>query len=388
MAGAPSPSGRTAGPDVKTYHNKDESMEKYLIPMVPGPVSVPREILEAGMVNFGSADLEADYVSLYLETERLLRQIMRTENRVVVQTGEGMLGLWTALKSTLRPGDRVLVLSTGLFGEGFADMARAIGCEARLVAFGDDETLRDFDAIERAVREFRPKMITMVQNETPSGTMNPVREVGELKRAYGVPLLCVDMVSGVGGTDVRTDEWGVDLALGGSQKCLSAPASMTFLAVSEAAWEAAREVNYAGYEALLPFRTATETGYFPYTPYWQGTAQLKRACELIVEEGVENCVARHERMARYCRERVLAMDLRLFPAEGAVCSPTVTAVRVPEYTTWERLDADLRTQGMVVGGNYGRLAGRVFRIGHMGSQANMNLLKEAMDILETVVHDV
>ena len=298
-------------------------MEKYLIPMVPGPVSVPREILNAGALDFGSADLEPEYVSLYLETERLLQEIMRTRSRVVIQTGEGMLGLWTAMKSTLRAGDRVLALSTGLFGEGFADMARSIGCETRLEAFGDDETLRDFERVERAVREFRPKMITMVQNETPSGTMNPVREVG-----------------------------------------------------------------YEGYEALAPFRTAAETGYFPYTPYWQGTAQLKRACELVVEEGVENCVARHERMARYCRERVREMDLELFPAEGAAPSPTVTAVKVPAYTTWERLDRDLRTQGMAVGGNYGRLAGRVFRLGHMGSQANMNLLKEAMDILETVVHDI
>ena len=376
------------GPEGVFHLYIEESMEKYVIPMVPGPVSVPREILSAGARDFGSADLEPEYVELYLETERLLRRVMRTENRVAVQTGEGMLGLWAAMKSTLAAGDRVLALSTGLFGDGFADMARAIGCETRLLSFGDDETLRDFDAVERAIREFRPKMITMVQNETPSGTMNSVAEVGELKRAYGVPLLCVDVVSGVGGTDVRVDEWGVDLALGGSQKCLSMPPSMSFVAVSEAAWEAARERRYEGYEALLPFADATERGEFPYTPYWQGTAQLKRACELVLEEGLENCAARHERMARYCRERVREMDLELFPAEGAVCSPTVTAVKVPAHTTWERLDADLRVQGLAVGGNYGRLAGKVFRIGHMGTQANMNLLKEAMDILETVAHDI
>lgn len=363
-------------------------MERYLIPLVPGPVNVPREILNMAAQNFGSADLEPEYVSLYLETESLLQKIMRTKNRIVIQTGEGMLGLWTALKSTLVAGDRVLVLSTGLFGEGFADMAKAIGCEVRLMAFEYNETLCDFETIEREIREFSPKMITMVQNETPSGTMNPVQEVGDLKEKYGVPLLCVDVVSGVGGSDVRIDDWHVDLALGGSQKCLSAPANMSFLSVSDAAWEIVKEVKYAGYEALLPFLSATETGYFPYTPYWQGTAQLKKACELIMEEGLENCIARHERMARYCRERIQGMDLRLYPAEEAVCSPTVTAVRVPDYTTWERLDNDLRVQGMVVGGNYGRLAGHVFRIGHMGSQANINLLKEAMDILETVVHDI
>ena len=299
-----------------------------------------------------------------------------------------MLVLWTALKSTLKPGDRVLVLSTGLFGEGFGDMTKALGCEIRVLDFGYDETIHDFDVVEKAIVEFKPKMITMVQNETPSGTTNPVKEIGDLKVKYGVPLLCVDIVSGLGGTPIHVDDWHVDFALGGSQKCLSAPANMSFLSVSEEAWKIVEEVNYAGYEALLPFRNVTETGYFPYTPYWQGTAQLHKACELIFEEGLESCIARHEKVAIYCRERIKEMGLKIYPVKGAVCSPTVTAVYVPEHMTWERLDSELRVQGMVVGGNYGKLAGKVFRIGHMGSQANINLIKEAMDILETVVHDI
>ena len=363
-------------------------MEKYLIPLVPGPVAVPQEILKVAARNFGSADCEPEYAALYRDTEGLLQKMMKTRERVVIQTGEGMLVLWTALKSTLKPGDRVLVLSTGLFGEGFGDMAKAIGCEVMTLDFGYDRTFHDFDAIEKAIVEFKPKMITMVQNETPSGTTNPVQEIGDLKVKHGVPLLCVDIVSGLGGTPVDVDAWHVDLALGGSQKCLSAPANMSFLSVSEGAWNIVKEVNYAGYEALLPFLTAPETGYFPYTPYWQGTAQLHKACELIFEEGLDSCIARHEKVAAYCRERIKDMGLKLYPAEDAVCSPTVTAVYVPEHMTWERLDSELRVQGMVVGGNYGKLAGKVFRIGHMGSQANINLIKEAMDILETVVHDI
>ena len=98
-------------------------MEKYLIPLVPGPVAVPQEILKVAATNFGSADFEPEYLALYKDTEKLLQKMMETRNRVVIQTGEGMLVLWTALKSTLKPGDRVLVLSTGLFGEGFGDMA-------------------------------------------------------------------------------------------------------------------------------------------------------------------------------------------------------------------------------------------------------------------------
>ncbi|HIX02555.1 MAG TPA: alanine--glyoxylate aminotransferase family protein [Candidatus Odoribacter faecigallinarum] len=361
-------------------------MKTYKIPMVPGPTSVSHEVLEAGMVNFGSADLERDYVDLYVETGKMLGKIMQTEHTVVIQTGEGMLALWGALKSSLRAGDRVLVLSTGLFGYGMGEMAESLGCKVRIVEFGFDETLHDYALIEAAIRDFQPKMITMVQNETPSGTMNPVEEVGRLKEKYGVPLLYVDAVSGIGGSVVKADEWHVDFCLGGSQKCLSAPASMAFLSVSPRAWEIIGEVGYAGYDALLPYRTAVEQSYFPYTPYWQGTAQLHRACRLLLEEGLEKVIARHEKVAEYCRKRVQEMGLRLYPAAGAVPSPTVTAVYVPEGMTWADLDARLRDRGVVMGGNYGCLAGKVFRIGHMGTQANLNLVKEALDVLEETLH--
>ena len=188
-------------------------MEKYLIPLVPGPVAVPQEILKVAARNFGSADCEPEYAALYRETEGLLQKMMKTRERVVIQTGEGMLVLWTALKSTLKPGDRVLVLSTGLFGEGFGDMAKAIGCEVMTLDFGYDRTFHDFDTIEKAIVEFKPKMITMVQNETPSGTTNPVQEIGDLKVKHGVPLLCVDIVSGLGGTPVDVDAWHVEICL-------------------------------------------------------------------------------------------------------------------------------------------------------------------------------
>ena len=360
-------------------------MKTYQIPMVPGPTSVSHEVLEAGMKNYGSADIEKDYVELYADTARMLGEIMQTKNQVVIQTGEGMLALWSALKSCLLPGDKVLALSTGLFGYGMGQMAESIGCEVRTMGFGFDETFTDFDLIEKAIREFQPKMITMVQNETPSGTMNPVEEIGLLKEKYGVPLLYVDAVSGIGGSVVKTDDWHIDLCLGGSQKCLSAPASMSFLSVSPKAWEIIEKVQYVGYDALLPFHTAVEDAYFPYTPYWQGTAQLHKACELLLEEGLERVIERHEKVAEYCRERIEEMGLRLYPVADAVPSPTVTAVYVPENMTWEEVDARLRDRGVVMGGNYGCLAGEVFRIGHMGSQANLNLVKEALDVLEEIV---
>ena len=362
-------------------------MKKYLIPLVPGPVSVPAEVLGEATVAYGSGLLEPEYLAIYKECESMLQTLMGTRSRIVIQTGEGMLALWTALKSTLKPGDNVLVISTGLFGEGFAAMAESIGCRPRIIAHEFDETVRDFERVERAIIEFRPKMITLVHCETPSGTLNPVKEIGELKTRHGVPLLCVDMISSIGGIPVEVDAWGVDLALGASQKCLSAPASTSFLAVSEEAWRHVQSVAYAGYEALLPFREALDAGDFPYTPYWQGLAQLTRACKLIMQEGMENCFARHRSVARYCRDRLEQMNIKLFPAPGATCSPTVTAARVPGHISWEQLDARLRARGVVLGNNFGPLAGKVFRVGHMGTQARLETVTAAMDILETALRE-
>lgn len=360
-------------------------MEKYRIPLVPGPVSVPQEILETAVFDYGSADLEKEYVSLYVSTEKALQKIMHTRNRIVIQTGEGMLALWGALKSTLLPGDKVLALATGLFGYGIGEMAESIGCEVRTLGFGFDESVDDFELVEKAIREFAPKMITLVQNETPSGTENPVEKIGQLKEKYGVPLLYVDAVSGIGGSVVEVDKWQVDLCLGASQKCLSAPANMAFLSVSEKAWEIIGEVGYVGYEALWPFRMAVKNRYFPYTPYWQGMAQLHKACELILSEGLAKVIARHRKVAEYCRKRALSMGLKLYPKTGALLSSTVTALYVPAGLSWKKFDGLLRQEGVVVGGNYGCLAGEVFRIGHMGSQADEALVKEGMDIMEEML---
>jgi aspartate aminotransferase-like enzyme len=356
-------------------------MKTYPIPMIPGPVRVPPEVRKVYEMDFGSGDLEPEFLEMYNRTEAALQQIFATQNKVVIQTGEGMLALWTALKSCLKPGDRVLSLATGVFGYGFGEMAAQVGAEVKTVGFEYDETLTRWDEVEQAVREFRPKMITAIHCETPSGTLNPMAELGEIKRRLGVPLLVVDVVASLGGAPVLVDEWGIDLALGGSQKALSVPPSMSFLTVSPAAWEIIGEVNYAGYEALEPFRTAQQNFYFPYTPYWHGVAALNAGAELLLREGMENVFVRHERAAQACREGVTHLGLEIYPRPGAVSSPTVTAVKVPAGISWSELDRRFRAKGLAVGGSYGPLADKVFRLGHMGSQADLNLVEQAIKVI-------
>jgi aspartate aminotransferase-like enzyme len=359
----------------------EDTMKHYPIPMVPGPVSVPEVVLQQYQYNYGSGDLEPEFLELYNHTEENLQRIFATKNRVAIQSGEGMLALWGALKSCLQPGDPVLAVATGVFGYGIGDMAKSIGAVVRTIGLPYNKTIYDLDEIEKAIIEHKPKMITAVHCETPSGTLNPLAALGELKRKYEVPLFYVDMVASLGGTPVLTDEWTIDLALGGTQKCLSAPPGMAFVAISEPAWEVIAQVGYAGYDALLPFQEAQANFYFPYTPYWHGLAALCAATELLLSEGLENSYARHQAAASACRNGLEELGLTLYPAKDAIPSPTVTAVNVPDGMTWGELDGRFRQLGLAAGGSYGPLSGKVFRLGHMGAQANLPLVQRALEVI-------
>ena len=360
-------------------------MRIYPIPMVPGPVKVAREVLEVYQINYGSADMESEFLELYNHTEANLKTILSTRNQVVIQSGEGMLALWSALKSCLVPGDRVLSIASGVFGDGIGDMAASIGAEVRKISLAYNETISDMEEIKKTVDSFKPKMITVVHCETPSGTLNPIAELGRVKKELGVPLLYVDAVSSIGGAPVLTDEWNIDLCLGGSQKCLSSLPDMAFLSVSETAWDVINHVDYAGYSALKPFRTAQAEHYFPCTPSWHGVAGLNAGAELILKEGLSNSFTRHEEAAQLCRGKIREMGLTLFAAPDAIPAPTITAVNVPQGISWPEFDAKLRHEGLVVAGSYGPMANKVFRLGHMGTQADKDLVAQALDVIKKVL---
>ena len=355
-------------------------MLTYEIPLVPGPTSVPQPVREAYFCDVGSGDLEEECFRLYAGLQEKLQQILKTRNRMAVMTGEGMLALWAALKSCLRPGDRVLSVATGPFGYGIAEMAKGLEARVKLVGFGEDE-VADPEAVARVIATYRPRMLTLVHCETPAGTLNPVAEIAAAARRYGVELIYADAVASAGGAPLDVDGWGIDLALVGSQKCLSALPDLAIVTISEGAWATIESRNYAGYDALKPWRRVVEEKLFPYTPSWHALMALDRACGLVLEEGLDAVIRRHDEAARLCRERAQEMGLKLFPRQEAFCSPTVTALRVPEGLPWHDLDRRLRARGMAVGGSWEKLAGKVFRIGHMGHQARPELVARGMDVL-------
>eukprot|EP01089_Gocevia_fonbrunei_P012985 TRINITY_DN320_c0_g1_i1.p1 TRINITY_DN320_c0_g1~~TRINITY_DN320_c0_g1_i1.p1 ORF type:complete len:381 (+),score=51.76 TRINITY_DN320_c0_g1_i1:135-1277(+) len=369
------------------------------IALIPGPTSVPKHILSAFAIDLGSSDLEPTFFEEYHNAQKKLATLLHTpsssnsaisaENEIIIQSGEGMLALWSALKSCVGKGDRVLAIANGLFGAGIAEMAEQIGAEVKTISFEWDtvpHTTEDFEKIRTAAKEFQPVLITAVHCETPSGTLTPLEEIGKISKEVGA-LLYVDFVASGLGTQVEVSKWSIDLGLLGSQKVLSIPPCLSIVTVSEQAWARIEQVKYSGYDALLPWKDAVKKLYLPYTFFWQGLRALQLSLDDFLREGEQAFLQRHEQSAVYVRDRITKMGLTLYCKDIAHASPTVTAVYVPEGWTWQELDKCLRSYAVTVGGNYGPLKEKVFRIGHMGSQANLSLLTTGMDLLEKVLQE-
>lgn len=359
-------------------------MRTYKIGLIPGPVSVPAEVRKAWEIDYASSDLEDEFFELYRENQELTRKILHTQNDVVITSGEAMSILWAGLKCTLKPGEKLLAISSGLFGEGFADMARAFGAESEICAFGYDE-IPEPQKVYDHVKRYRPKVLTAVHCETPSGTLTTnLAEIGNIAHEFNA-LFVVDFVSSAGGAPLNVDACKIDIGLLGSQKVLSSTPSISISTISPRAWDIISDVNYAGYEAYTSWREVPAKKYMPYTHDWQAMKALNVSLSSIMNEGIDNACARHERAAKLCRDMGIDMGLELFPKREEFCSPTVTAFYVPKNFSWKDFDGALREKGLAVGGNYGQLAGKVFRIGHMGSQANDELVKKGMSIIREII---
>jgi aspartate aminotransferase-like enzyme len=252
---------------------------------------VPEEILQARALPYASPDLEDEFFALYSSCEFGLQQLLSTRNDVAILSGEGMLALWGALKSTILPGDRVLSVSNGVFGHGIAEMARQCGATVELVAFPYDQEI-DVELVREAAVEFQPQIITAVHCETPSGVLNPLDELGALAAELDA-LFIVDVVASAAGVPVLVDDWHIDLGLLGSQKCLSLPPDLSMVSISEKGWERIRRADYNGYDALLPFRSAQAERLFPYTHNWHALAGLQVALQMLEAEGIEEVYRRH-----------------------------------------------------------------------------------------------
>jgi aspartate aminotransferase-like enzyme len=334
--------------------------------MTPGPTYVSEEVRRAMSLEITNPDLDLEFYEYYKVTCNKLQELLNTKNDVLILSGEGILGLEAACASIIEPGDRVLCIDNGIFGNGFGDFAKMYGAE--VVYFKSDyrkalniDELRNF---LEADHNF--KMATLVHCETPSGITNPIDKICPLLREYEI-ISVVDSVSGIGGELVKVDDWKVDVILGGSQKCLSASPGLTFLSISDVAWAAIlnRKTPISGFYVNLGiWKGWYDKKWFPYTQPISDIYGLRAAVDIILEEG-QNTLERHERIAKAVRKSFIQAGLELHALKGF--SNTVTTLLVPHGITYkEILDEMHYTHNILIGGSFGFLENKAVRIGHMG----------------------
>ena len=338
---------------------------------VPGPTNVPEAVRRA--MNVPMQDMRApDFPELILPLFSDLKRIFKTETGTVfIFPGSGT-GAWeSAISNTLNRGDRVLMSRFGQFSHLWVDMATRLGLEVDCidVEWGEGVPLEEYQRRLSADKGGRIKAVFVTHNETATGVTSDVAGVrAALDHAGHGALLFVDGVSSIGSIDFRMDEWGVDLAITGSQKGLMLPAGLGILAVSEKALDAHKQARMDRcYFSFEDMKASSATGYFPYTPPTQLLLGLRASLDLIFGEGLETVIARHHRLAEGVRRGVHAWGLRLCAKEEKWWSDTVSAIVVPDDVDARHVIANgysrYRTS---FGAGLSKVAGRVFRIGHLG----------------------
>jgi alanine-glyoxylate transaminase/serine-glyoxylate transaminase/serine-pyruvate transaminase len=345
---------------------------------IPGPTNVPDRVLRA--IEAPTIDHRGpDFGRLGKRLLVNLRTIFKTTGPVVIYPASGT-GAWeAALVNTLSPGDDVLMCQTGWFATLWREMAERLGLMPTIIET-DWRRGADVDAIGSALaadRSHRIKAVCVVHNETSTGCTSRIDEVRQVIDQAGHPaLLMVDTISSLASIDYRHDEWGVDVTVAGSQKGLMLPPGLSFNAISAKALAVAETAklprSYWDWRAML---AANETGFFPYTPGTNLLYGLDTAIGMLLDEGLDNVFARHDRHAEATRRAVRTWGLEVQCLDPRHYSSSLTAVRVPQGHSADALRAIILEKfNMSLGNGLGILKDRVFRIGHLGDFNDLPLI--------------
>lgn len=359
---------------------------------VPGPTNVPDRVLRA-MHRAMEDHRSSDFPALATPVLENLKKIFKsTSGQAFVFPSSGT-GAWeAALSNTLSPGDKVLASRFGMFSHLWIDMAQRIGLQVEVIdaEWGQGAPIERYQEALAADKGHAIKAVLFTHNETATGVTSDVAPIRRaLNETRHPALLMVDGVSSIGSIDFRMDEWGVDLAITGSQKGLMLPAGLGIVCASQKA--------LALYDsAKLPrvffdfgdMRKANTTGYFPYTPSLPLLYGLRESLAILMEEGLENVFARHHRLAEGTRQAISAWGLELCARAPEWHSDTVSAIMVPAgFNGAEVIDVAYRRYNLALGAGLARMAGKLFRIGHLGDM-NELMLMGAIAGAEMAMRDV
>lgn len=349
----------------------------------PGPTETRENVRLARAEKTTNPDIDIDFVEFYKKTCEKFGNIIGTKNDVYILSGEGILGLEMTCASLTEKGDRVLVIDNGIYGEGFKDFVTMYGGE--YVLFSSEYTKSiDIDELKAFLDEDSNfKYATVVHCDTPTGVLNDVSKICPLLKKYGI-LTVVDSVAGMVGERLSVDESKIDIILGGSQKAISAPAGLTIVGISQDAKNCIknRKTDVIGFYCNLNiWEGYYEKKYFPYTMPISDIMGLDKALDNILEEGIENVLNRHEKIAYSVRKSIEEYGLELFLEEGY--SNTVTAIKIPESIgALELTDYMLKNYNTLVATSLNQYMDTILRIGHMGENANLNKIEHVLNVLD------
>jgi len=358
---------------------------------VPGPTNMPFEVrraMEVPLEDHRAPDFPDFTLPLLADLKTIFRT---TTGRVFVFPGSGTGGWEAAISNTLSVGDRVLTASFGQFSMLWVDMCREFGLDVMNcdVTWGEGVPLDQYQAALEADKTHAIKAVLVCHNETATGVTSDVAGVRRILDDLGHPaLLFVDGVSSVGSLDFRMDEWGVDVAVSGSQKGFMMPTGLAIVGVSQKALDACAGSNLpASYFNFYDMMKMNEQGYFPYTPAATLLRGLRASIDMLTDEGLSNVVARHHRLANGVRAAVAAWGLRNCAVAPKWHSDTVTAILVPDgHNANDVIQAAYHNYGVSLGGGLGKVAGKVFRIGHLG-WLNETMVLQALGGTEMALRD-
>ena len=332
---------------------------------IPGPTPLPNEVLQAmtkQMINHRGEE----FGQMLNGVTDNLKQLFQTKGDVFLLTASGTGGLEAAIVNTLSPGDKVLSASIGVFGERFASIAEQFGAEVIPLRFEWGKAA-DVDAIRRALQaEPKIKAVLATHNETSTGVTNDLASISSVVKEFD-KLLLVDAISSLGSINLPVDDWHCDVTVTASQKGWMVPPGLAMVSVSQEAWQAystARMPRF--YWDFTQAKSYLEKGQTPWTPAISTVFALSVSLEMMLKEGLPNIIARHAQVGRAVREGIKSLELSLFAEEG-YASNTVTAVRSSNGLEVQKMLRILREEHQVVlAGGQQRLAGKIFRIGHLG----------------------
>lgn len=359
--------------------------------MASGPVDVTAETLRS-MQRPVLYHYDPAFVEVFEHTSSMARQVFATDYDVVIMQAEAILGLEAAAASLIEPGDKVLNLVSGVFGKWFEDFIRRYGGEPIELAVPYNAAIDPADVrrLLHAVPDIR--FLSVVHSETPSGTINPVREICRIAKEFGV-ITIVDTVSGLGSETLSPEDWGIDVAVVGPQKCLGGLPGLCLISVSPEAWRVmeSRATPLRGsFLSILDWKTTwLEARRFPYTPSVAEIYALESVLEQALREGMDAVAARHQASAAAARAAVKALGLTLWAESEAIAGACCTAVAAPAGVSAESLQATMRSRyGVMIAGGYGDLSGKLFRLGHMATAAHPALVTAQIGMLERSLADL